>query len=389
MSGRKKNSWIWWVIIFIALSNMGLLEGLFGLFAGAIGIGVFGIALFAIIKAIKALSGSGKNQNRYYNPNQAYNPDQRYNPNQTYNPNRTYNPNQTYNQAGQPGQAGQAGYGGQAGQPGQPGQNYQTYNGAVDTRAGSGSANPYSSTYRYSYNGRQNDQNVQTVKVRPADEPVKLSRREKRKLQKQAAMEAELAKARAAEQAKIDAEKKAEEQRKLREQMKQEQEQSLIDKYKVNKRPRTGDNAIDKMLDEEEKAIAEMRRLDDAIEDEKVSAQIVHLEDVTTKIVDYVIQHPSKKNAVRRFFNYYLPTAVKLLNSYDHMDDAGISGANIDGTKEQVEEMMDKALEAFDKQLDSLYADEAMDVSSEIKVMENLLAQEGLTDEMNITQLKL
>ncbi|MBR5967364.1 MAG: 5-bromo-4-chloroindolyl phosphate hydrolysis family protein [Lachnospiraceae bacterium] len=202
-------------------------------------------------------------------------------------------------------------------------------------------------------------------------------------------MEAELAKARAAEQAKIDAEKLAEEQRKKNAQIKKEQEQSLIDKYKVPKRQRTGDSAIDKMLDEEEKAIAEMRRLDDGIEDERVSAQIVHLEDVTTKIVDYVVQHPSKKNSVRRFFNYYLPTAVKLLNSYDRMDDTGISGENIDATKEQVEEMMDKALEAFDKQLDSLYADEAMDVSSEIKVMENLLAQEGLTDEMNIPQLKL
>ena len=382
MSGRKKNSWIWWVIIAIALSNMGLLPGLFGLLSGAIGIGVFGIALFVIIKAIKALTGSGKNQNRYYNQNQTYNPDQRYNPNQAYNPNRTYNPNQTYAQGGQGGQGGQPG---QAGQPG--GQPY-TYTGTVDTRAGSGSANPYSSTYRYSYPGRQN-QNVQTVKVRPADEPVKLSRREKRKLQKQAAMEAELAKARAAENAKIEAERQAEEQRKKNAQIKKEQEQSLIDKYKVPKRQRTGDSAIDKMLDEEEKAIAEMRRLDDGIEDERVSAQIVHLEDVTTKIVDYVVQHPSKKNSVRRFFNYYLPTAIKLLNSYDRMDDTGISGENIDATKEQVEEMMDKALEAFDKQLDSLYADEAMDVSSEIKVMENLLAQEGLTDEMNITQLKL
>ena len=72
----------------------------------------------------------------------------------------------------------------------------------------------------------------------------------------------------------------------------------------IKKRPRTGDKAIDALLDEEEKAISEMRRLDKAIEDEKVSAQIVHLEDVTTKIVNFIVENPQKKSQVRKFFNY-------------------------------------------------------------------------------------
>lgn len=154
----------------------------------------------------------------------------------------------------------------------------------------------------------------------------------------------------------------------------------------TKKRPRTGDAAIDKMLDDEEFAIDEMKRLDDAIPDEKLSAQIVHLEDVTSKIVTYVVDHPQKKTQVRRFFNYYLPTTLKLLNAYDRMDEAGISGINIDGTKGKVEAMMDKALDAFDRQLDSLYSDEAMDISSDISVMESLLAQEGLTGDDAITK---
>lgn len=149
----------------------------------------------------------------------------------------------------------------------------------------------------------------------------------------------------------------------------------------VKKRPRTGDEAIDKLLDEEEKAISEMKRLDEAIEDEKVSAQIVHLEEVTTKIVNCVVETPSKKKQVRKFFNYYLPTVLKLLNAYDRMDETGISGVNIDGTKGKVEEMMDTALASFDKQLDALYADEALDISSEIKVMENMFAAEGVKED--------
>lgn len=156
----------------------------------------------------------------------------------------------------------------------------------------------------------------------------------------------------------------------------------------IKRRPRTGDKAIDKLLDEEERAISEMRRLDKAIEDEKVSSQIVHLEEVTTKIVDFIVENPGKKSQVRKFFNYYLPTTLKLLNAYDRMDETGISGMNIDGTKGRVEEMMDTSLAAFDKQLDALYADDALDISAEIKVMEGMLKQEGLKDDP-ITGLKL
>lgn len=164
------------------------------------------------------------------------------------------------------------------------------------------------------------------------------------------------------------------------EQEKPKQEEKPI-RDDVKKRPRTGDAAIDKLLDEEEKAISEMKRLDDSIEDEKVSAQIVHLEEVTTKIVNCVVETPSKRTQVRKFFNYYLPTVLKLLNAYDRMDETGISGVNIDGTKGKVEEMMDTALASFDKQLDALYADEALDISSEIKVMENMFAAEGIKDD--------
>ena len=145
------------------------------------------------------------------------------------------------------------------------------------------------------------------------------------------------------------------------------------------KRPSTGDAELDKILDERDMAISEMRRLNDAIADEKISAQIDHLEDVTGKIIDHVVEHPRKKSQITRFLNYYLPTTLKLLNAYDRMDAAGISGVNIDGTKGKIETMMDTVVAAFDKQLDALFGDVALDISTDITVMENLLAQEGLS----------
>ena len=142
----------------------------------------------------------------------------------------------------------------------------------------------------------------------------------------------------------------------------------------------TGDPEIDKMIEDKTLALLEMKRLDANIINEKISNQIVHLQDVTDKIVARVVENPSKKKQVRRFFNYYLPTTIKLLNAYDRMDEAGISGINIDGTKGKIEEMMETAVDAYDKQLDYLYKDEALDISTDITVMENLMKAEGLKE---------
>ena len=130
---------------------------------------------------------------------------------------------------------------------------------------------------------------------------------------------------------------------------------------------------------EKDRAISELRRLNDAIPDEKISAQIDHLEEVTGKIIDHVIANPAKQPQISRFLDYFLPTTIKLLNAYDRMDSAGISGSNIDATKRKVETMLDTLCAAFDKQLDALFGDEALDISTDITVMENLLAQEGLS----------
>ena len=138
------------------------------------------------------------------------------------------------------------------------------------------------------------------------------------------------------------------------------------------------DPQITALRRERDRAVSELRRLNDAIPDEKISAQIDHLEEVTGKIIDHVVANPAKKPQISRFLDYFLPTTIKLLNAYDRMDSTGVSGSNINATKEKVEKMLDTLCTAFDKQLDALFGDEALDISTDITVMENLLAQEGL-----------
>ena len=150
----------------------------------------------------------------------------------------------------------------------------------------------------------------------------------------------------------------------------------------VEEKPRpTGNAALDKMLDDGQKAIAEMKRLDDSIADPAISAQIVRLQELSGKIFAQVAQHPEKLPQIRKFMSYYLPTTLKLLNAYDRMGQQGVAGENISSTMHRVEDMMATVVIAFEKQLDNLFSAEALDLSTDMVVLENMMAREGLSDE--------
>ena len=143
----------------------------------------------------------------------------------------------------------------------------------------------------------------------------------------------------------------------------------------------TGNPELDKMIEDGKKAIAEMKRLDDNIADPTISAQIVRLQELSGKIFAQVEQNPEKLPQIRRFMNYYLPTTLKILNAYDRMGEQGVAGENITSTMHKVEGMMDTIIKAFEKQLDNLFGAEAMDISTDMVVLENMMAREGLTDD--------
>lgn len=144
---------------------------------------------------------------------------------------------------------------------------------------------------------------------------------------------------------------------------------------------RPEDPEIAALRQDRDRAVGEMRRLNDSIEDPTLSRQIDHIEATTGKIFTYVMAHPDQKSQIRRFLNYYLPTTLKLLNAYDRLDEAGISGINIDGAKGKISEVMAAIVSAFDRQLDALYQGEVMDINAEIKVLQSLLTGDGLADD--------
>ena len=124
-----------------------------------------------------------------------------------------------------------------------------------------------------------------------------------------------------------------------------------------------------------------IRRANDRIADPVLSAKIDRLEEVTSKIFQAVEADPKKRSSIDTFLNYYLPTTQKLLDSYAEFEATGVEGANLGQAKERIEKTMDSIVAGFEHQLDELYKMDAMNVDSDIRVMETMLRRDTATVE--------
>ena len=136
---------------------------------------------------------------------------------------------------------------------------------------------------------------------------------------------------------------------------------------------------IDPIIQEGNRALSEMGRLYMSIKDVEVRKKINELMRITDKITQDAIEDPSDIPQIKKFMNYYLPTTIKLLNAYDRMSSQGIEGENLDKSMANINEMLDAAIVAYKKRLDSLFENQALDIETDIEVMNAMLAREGLS----------
>ena len=144
--------------------------------------------------------------------------------------------------------------------------------------------------------------------------------------------------------------------------------------------PKTGDAAVDSLVEKGQEMLAQIRQENDLIPDAELSAQMNQLDDVANRIFHTVAEKPQKAPQIRRFMDYYLPTTLKMLSGYRKMDERQVAGKEAQETRTQIRQAMDTGLKAFDKQLNALYQDDMLDLSTDIDVMETMLRQDGLID---------
>ena len=142
----------------------------------------------------------------------------------------------------------------------------------------------------------------------------------------------------------------------------------------------TGDANADKVIAEGRAYLQAIREANNAIPDADVTRKLYQLENKCVQIFKTVEERPAKAGQIRKFMNYYLPTTLKMLNSYRTMQDRGISYGEMVRAKETLHRGMDMVLTASQKQLDNLYKDTMLDVSTDIDVLEQMLKRDGFAE---------
>ena len=140
----------------------------------------------------------------------------------------------------------------------------------------------------------------------------------------------------------------------------------------------TGREDVDAMLESVQQKLADLHRLDEAIPDTGLSASIRRMETAGRSILAEVEAHPEKAPQIRRFANYYLPDAVRILELYARLEGQDVQGGNAASVRREVETNAASIATAFENQLDSLFAADALDLSADLEVLNGMLRSQGL-----------
>ncbi|WP_160686665.1 5-bromo-4-chloroindolyl phosphate hydrolysis family protein [Clostridium sp. C2-6-12] len=125
--------------------------------------------------------------------------------------------------------------------------------------------------------------------------------------------------------------------------------------------------------------IKQIRDINDALPEEEISNKLYRLENIVSQILEHIENNPKKLPEVNKFTNHYLPITLKLVTSYKELNDQPVQGENITNAKNEIEKSIDFINTAFEKLLDDLFEEVALDISTDISVLETLFTQEGLT----------
>ena len=124
------------------------------------------------------------------------------------------------------------------------------------------------------------------------------------------------------------------------------------------------------------KVLAQEQQL---MQDAQGVEELAHMQKTTEAICDWLDAHPESLPKARRFAEYYIPTTLKLLHTYN--DVQGQKGDNAESIRRDIAGILHTLNQAYDNLYDNLLSDVALDVSSEIAALQGMLANDGLTGE--------
>ena len=137
----------------------------------------------------------------------------------------------------------------------------------------------------------------------------------------------------------------------------------------------TGDAPLN--LDTARRFAAVLEKEQQLMQDAQAREELVAMHKTTTAICDWLEAHPESQPKTRRFAEYYIPTTLKLLHTYN--DVQGQQGENAETIRRDIAGILHTLNQAYENLYNNLLSDVAMDISSEIAALQGMLANDGLT----------
>ena len=137
----------------------------------------------------------------------------------------------------------------------------------------------------------------------------------------------------------------------------------------------TGDAPLN--LDTARRFAAVLEKEQQLMQDAQAREELAAMQKTTTAICDWLEAHPESQPKTRRFAEYYIPTTLKLLHTYN--DVQGQQGENAETIRRDIAGILHTLNQAYENLYNNLLSDVAMDISSEIAALQGMLANDGLT----------
>ncbi len=148
-------------------------------------------------------------------------------------------------------------------------------------------------------------------------------------------------------------------------------------------KPDSGDEEVNRQILEGRENLRSLKEAAASISEETVTQPLMRMIGAGDKIFRALEKNPRDSQQIRKFMNYYLPTSVKLLEHYRTLSSAG-AGVNVQKSLKSIADSLNMIAEAFEKQLDRLYADDQLDINAEISALETMMAADGLTEKLSM-----
>ena len=168
--------------------------------------------------------------------------------------------------------------------------------------------------------------------------------------------------------------------------LKAKQTKEIETEKKVQVKEETPKTELEQMIQEGQTYIQKLRYMNDLIPGEVISSKLDRLENLLKEIFQRVQKEPAQMNRMHKVMSYYLPTTLKLVEAYHEFDVVSSPNEEILKAKKEIEETMDTINEAFVELLNSLFQDKVFDVTTDAQVLQTMLANEGLTKDIDFAK---